>query len=768
MQVLKCKAFRFIAILALVTGIGAVQAIHFNPASAQTTAYRFSSIDVVGNQRIEPATIRNYTGIQPGKTVTAGQVNAAYQKLIASGLFEEVDVTPRGSRLVVTVKEFPTINRINFERNKRIKDDKLAEIVSSRPRHTYSPAQAEADAAAIVEAYRLAGRYTAEVKPKIIRRSDNRVDLVFEIFEGKVVEVERLGFVGNRSFSDRRLRRVLSTKQAGILRGLVKSDTFIADRIEFDKQVLTDFYQSRGFIDFQVLAVDAEVARERDGFFVTFTVREGQSYSFAKLTTTSDLAEIDPDEFQAVIRIKPGTTYSPSLMETTIERMETLATSKGLNFIRVNPRVTRNDRERTLDIEFVLEKGPRVFVERIDIEGNETTLDSVVRRQFDTVEGDPFNPRQIREASNRINALGFFSKADVEARQGSAEDQVIVDVNVEEQPTGTLSFGLTYGASSGLGGAISLSETNFLGRGQYFKLELGGGTSNRDMAISFAEPAFLDRNLRAGISIYRNTTDQLNAHYDTINAGFTPTLGFPVSKNGRLELRYRRSNDTLSNITGTASPLILADAGTRSTSSIGFTYTYDNRTSGLNPDAGVVFRLSQDFAGLGGTAKYSKTSAMVGARTTAFRDEITLSVELEGGILVDGSGGSHLLDRFFMGQEIMRGYAHNGIGPRDLAVANMDALGGNNYAVARFEAGFPLGLPEEYGLTGGVFYDVGSLWGLDQAGAYNQALTLRHVIGFSVFWKTALGPLRFNFSKVLSGPAYDRPESFSLSIASKF
>lgn len=769
------KVVLLLALGAGVTGIAPI--FTATPAEAQT-AMRFSSIQVVGNQRIEAATVRNFANIPTGKAVTPGQVNSAYQRLINTQLFEEVDVTPRGGTLIITVREFPTISRINFERNRKLKDEKLAELIGSRTRHAYNPAQAEADAAIIVEAYRQAGRQTAEVTPKIIRRSDNRVDLVFEIFEGKVVEVERISFVGNRQFSDRRLRAVLESKQAGLFRALIKSDTFIADRVEFDKQVLRDFYVSRGFIDFEVLSTSAESVRERNGFFLTFKLREGQQYSFGEITTTSDLAEIDPDEFAAVIRVKPGVTYAPNLLEATIERMETLATRKGLNFIRVTPRVNRNDRARTLDIEFVIEKGERLFVERIDIEGNETTLDRVVRRQFDTVEGDPFNPRKIREASDRINALGFFSRADVQTREGTSADQVIVDVNVEEQNTGSLSFGVTYSSSANVGGTLSLSESNFLGRGQFVRAELGGGTTNSNTTLTFAEPQFLDRNLRFEISLFRDTTSQQNVFYDTIVSGLTPSLSFPVSEFGRAKLTYRINSDTLNNVTGTPSTLVTADVGTRSTSALALEYTFDNRSGGLNPRAGVILRVSQEIAGFGGDAQFSKTTAMIGGRTTIFGDVVSLSAELEGGFLTDfGGTGSHISDRFFLGPAIMRGYQFRGMGPRDLSVANQDALGGTTYAVARLEANFPLGLPEEYGIKGGLFMDIGSLWGLDRASAVpisetvglaSTTMQMRVVAGFSIFWETPVGPLRFNFMSNLRGPSYDQSENFSLAIGTSF
>ncbi len=776
----KHKAFRIFVTLALL--VGGFAGVSPSPVAAQvvsttatTTTRVFKRIVVSGNQRIDTATIRNFAAIKPGQPVSPGQINQAYRRLIATGLFQDVTITPKGGSLVIVVKEYPTINRIGFERNKKFKDAKLATLITSKPRHTYSPAQAEADAAAIVAAYRQAGRLAASVTPKIIRRADNRVDLVFEVFEGKVVEIKRLSFIGNRNFSDRRLRRILSTKQAGLFRAFVKSDTYVADRIDFDKQVLRDFYLSRGFIDFQVLSVDSEIVRERNGFFLTFKVQEGQSYKFGKITTTSSLAEIDPDAYQAVIRFKSGVTYGPNLVDTAISRMEALATKDGRNFIRVTPRVTRHDASRTLDIDFVVEKGPRLFVERIDIEGNTTTLDRVIRRQFKTVEGDPFNPREIRQAANRIRALGFFSKTDVKTRPGSSSDRVIVDVNVRDQPTGSLSFGVSYGASSGVGGTLSLSESNFLGRGQFVKVELGGGTSNRNTTLTFAEPAFLGRNIRLELNAYRQTSSKQNRSYDTIDAGLAPRLAFPLSANGRMELSYKRTANSINNLSLTTSTLITA--GTRQAGTFGVSYTYDTRHSGLNPKAGMIFRVQQEMAGFGGGARYSRTSALIGARTALLNEEVTLNFELEGGFLKDLSGISNIRDRFFMGSGIMRGYRVNGIGPRDLSTTSRDALGGNMYAVARAEANFPIGLPEEYGITGGAFLDIGSLWGLDSTGLIprnettgvaSSGMKIRSVLGFSIFWKTSVGPLRFNFTKVLSGPSYDQPEKFSLSIGRSF
>ena len=320
--------------------------------AAQAQNFNFSRIEIDGNVRIGDSAILNQAGIAPGQTLSAGQVNDALQRLQNSGLFESVEVIPSGSTLRIVVRELPTINRVAFEGNRRIDDDGLAAVIQSQERRVFNPTQAERDASAIAEAYSQSGRVAARVTPRIIRRTDNRVDLIFEVFEGDVVEIERISFVGNRNFSDRRLRGVLQTTQASFLRALIRTDTFVEDRIPFDRQVLEDFYQSRGYVDFRILSVNSELTEERDGFFITFNVQEGQQFRFGKVTVISEFAGADEDAYASLIKVRPGTVYSPTLVEKEIERMEAQSIRDGLDFLRVEPRISRNDRDLTLDVEF--------------------------------------------------------------------------------------------------------------------------------------------------------------------------------------------------------------------------------------------------------------------------------------------------------------------------------------------------------------------------------------------------------------------------------
>lgn len=747
-------------------------------ASAYAQSFPVNAVEIDGNQRIEDATILSYLRVQRGQAISAAELNDALQRLQRSGLFESVDIVPVGNRIVVTVKEFPTINRVNIEGNKRLKDEDLLPLLKSKSRQVYSPAAAEADAALLAEGYNQAGRIAATVTPRIIPRSNNRVDLVFEVAEGNVVEVERISFVGNRAYSDRRLRRVIGSKQAGFFRAIIQSDTFLADRVAFDRQLLRDFYLSRGYVDFQILSSTPELTRSRDGYFVTFNVREGQQFTVGDVTTFSDLPEIDADEFQQVARIKPGQIYSPERIENTITRMERLALQKGLNFIRVEPRITRNDADVSLDVEFAVIRGPRVFVERIDIEGNATTLDRVIRRQFKTVEGDPFNPREIRDAAERIRALNYFTTADVNTREGSGPEQVVVDVDVEETTTGSLGFGVSYGADAGTSFNVSFSERNFLGRGQTLSFSFDTGSDNQNTSITFVEPAFLGRDLSLGVNAYYRTTDQQFSDYDTLNVGISPSLSFPISENGRLELSYQISKDSIKNVSSTVSPIIQRDESGAYTSAFGYEYSYDTRRTGLNPNGGVLLQFGQQLAGIGGGLQFIRTTGLVAAETKVAREEVTLRAQLEFGANTRLTGNSRITERFFLNSSKLRGFEGAGVGPRDRDSADGDALGGNFFAVARLEADFPLGLPEEYGIRGGLFFDVGSVWGLDDVngtagatqpgGIVDDGFNLRSVVGFSVLWDTQLGPLRFNFSKALVKEDYDKERSFDLTVSTRF
>lgn len=757
----------------LVLGVSSVYALQVH---AQSTV--FNAVSIEGNQRVEDGTILSFAGISRGEAISAGELNDAAQRIRGSGLFETVDVTTTGGTLRIVVTEWPTVNQINIEGNTKVRDAELLAVVESQTRRVYTPAQAERDTAAIAKVYADKGRINAVVRPRIIKRSDNRVDLVFEVIESGLTEIERISFVGNRTYSEGRLRRVLETKQAGILRAIIGRDTFVEDRIAFDRRALTDFYQSRGYVDFEVQNVDVALTRERDAYLVTFNVQEGQQFKFGNISVTSDIPEADVAVFRDALTLKSGAVYSPAVLETEIARLERLALRLGINFLSVDPRVTRNDRDLSLDMEFALVRGERIFVERIDIEGNNTTLDRIVRNQFRVVEGDPFNPREIRESASRIRALGFFGNANVEAREGSSPNQVVIDVDVEETNTGSLSFGGNYNSDTGFGLLASFRQSNFMGRGQGVSAQISTAETNRVLSFSFNEPQFLGRDLGFGLDLEYSTTDNENALYDTERFKFKPSLTFPVSESGRLQMYVSSDYTDITEVDDDASLLIQEDAleGAVWSSSVGYLYSYDSRRTGLNPNAGIVFRFGQQFGV--GDSQYIKTTALAAAETKVYNEEITLRATIEGGYLDFTEGNSRITDRFFLGSRLMRGFEAGGIGPRDEYTD--DALGGNTYAVARLEAEFPIGLPSEYGISGGAFVDYGSVWNIGRSladcGAASETCTSvlyddytpRAVAGVSLFWDTPIGPLRFNFTEALDAQDEDNTKSFDVTVSTSF
>lgn len=761
--------------------------------SAQAQTYRFSSIEIDGNVRVDDSTILSVARIGTGEAVSAGQISAAYGNLAASGLFETVELEPRGNRLLIRVEEFPIIGVVNFEGNRRIDDDILAEAVSVRAGRVLSPAQVEADARAIAELYAERGRTAAEVSPQIIPRGNNRVDLAFVVREGSVVEIERVSFVGNRAFSSYRLRNILNTKQAGVLRWLIQRDTFVEDRISLDRQLLSDFYLARGYIDFEILSVTSEIARERDGFFLTFNLREGEQFRFGDVTVVSEVEGIVASDYAAELRVNAGDIFSPSTLDLNIARLERLAESRGLRFIRAEPRFTRNNRNQTVDVEFAIVRGERIFVERIDIQGNTTTRDDVIRRQFQVAEGDPLNPRKIREAAARIEALGYFAGTSVEPRQGSAPDQAVVDVEVEETTTGSLGFSVSYGREQGVGFGISFAEQNFLGRGQQVTINLNTVKGSRDVSASITEPALLGRDLTYSLSAgYKETSDFEGVDFDTKEAFFNNSLGFPVSEFGRLTLRQGLQVSSLSGLTAfdntTTPPTRISSArliddqrsGRTVTGTLGYTYVFDTRNMGVDPSRGWVFSVSQDLGVGNGQRRFLKSEARAGYEMAVFNEDVTLKADGRVGFLHMADGLSRFQDRFQLAG-VMRGFAPGDSGPRDFATSGDDVLGGTRYAVVSLEAQFPLGLPEEYGLRGGIFADIGTLWGVDgvtgrsainmidpATGENSNESHLRATLGVSLFWDSPIGPLRFDFSQPLQKRDYDKAQNFDFSIVTSF
>ena len=734
---------------------------------------REQSVIVRGNRRIETETVLSYLDLRAGQTVTAEDLNSSVRRLFDSGLFRDVQIVPGEDRLIVEVVENPSINQIAFEGNDDLSDENALQVISLRPRLPFTVSAAEADAQALIEVYRRTGRFGAEVEPVIIERPDNRVDLVFEIVEGDLTGVSSIDFVGNQVFSNRRLRGVVETSETGILSQFLSSDVYDPDRLELDKELLRQYYFDRGYADFTVLSATAELAPERDGFFITFTVSEGEEFAFGDFDVDVSARGVDRERFLAAIPSDlSGDTYNASEIEELANEMTDIAGQAGFAFVQVRPNARKNAADRIIDVTFEIAEGPRVFIERIEIEGNTQTLDRVIRRNIDLVEGDPFDARKIRESRGRIRGLRYFSRVELDTNEGSAEDRAVLSVRVEEQSTGSLSFGLGFSSSAGPIGNVAITERNFLGRGQIVNAEVTAAGDTQIYDLSFTEPAFLDRDLSVGFRAFFIDDDQTDeSDFELARFGGGPTVGFPIAESTRLSLRYEylREDVTVGN---NVSPIIAADAGVRSTSRFGATLSYDGRNDPVETTGGFLLSASNDIAGAGGDARYVRSLNTAKTWTSFFSEQVVASLEFEVAGIIGFDDDIRVNERFFLGGANLRGFADSGAGPRDIAAD--DSLGGNYRAISRLEVSFPLGLPEELGIFGGAFVDAGTLFRLDSnaVGLNGQPINddpqLRVGAGALLFIDTPFGPLELSFAVPVVRESEDESEFFRLSIGTRF
>jgi len=765
----------FIRNIALI--IFVVSFIVFSPTKVAAEMIDISNIVVEGNKRIETNTILNLTELESGKSYEYAKINSALQRLTKSTFFKTVDIVIVEQNVIIKVSEHPSINTISFEGNSILKDENLFEIITSQQRQTLLAAKIEHDAEKIAKIYFSKGHISAQITPKIIQRDNNRVDLVFEIIEDRITEIEKITFVGNRLFSDTRLRGVLATKQAGVFRRLISSDTFIEDRLNLDKQNLRDFYINRGYVDFEILSHSVELTRSKDAFLLTFTVKEGQKYNFGQINIVTNENDINLNEYVDLNLIRENKKYDSRKLEKLIQKIDRKLSDNGLNFVKANPNISRDDNNLLINVDINLIRGKRILVERIDIIGNSTTLDEVIRHKFDFAEGDGFNAGKIQKATDHIRALGFFSTVDVKTKQGSTADQIVIIVNLVEKPTGSLGIGAGYNSSDGSVFTLNLNERNFVGRGQTVGFGISNSSDKKELSLSVADPTFLSRDIYLGVSLGNSSATPASLPLQTDKMYFAPSIGYPLSRDSSIMLTYKIEKDEVKLSTAgiAASPIIKADVGDTVKSGIILAYKFDKTNSIIAPTSGFKIGINQEINGLFGDIEYLKTSINLKTYTAIFNDDIILSSTINAGTIFGSD--STISNRFSLGGDKLRGFQNYGIGPRDTtfigADANGDPLGGKMFAAANIEASFPIGIPEEYGIFGGVFLDAGSVWGLDNVSSDNSTLVddsskIRAAAGVSLFWDTVIGPLRFNFSRPLQKEIYDVTENFRFTVDTRF
>jgi len=730
---------------------------------------RIDAIRVEGTQRIEAATVRSYMRVNPGDPFDPVRLDDSLKNLFATGLFADVRLERDGDTLIVVVSENPIVNRIAFEGNQRIDDDTLAQEIELRPRVVFTRTKVQSDANRILEIYRRSGRFAATVEPKVIQLEQNRVDLAFEINEGPLTSIRAINFIGNREFSDSTLRDEVTTVEASFWNFFTTADTYDPDRLTFDRELLRRFYLNEGYADFRVVSVVAELTPDQQDFIVTFTVEEGPRYKFGKIGLETGLRNLDPEVLRGEVTTEEGDWYDAGEVDKTIEVLTDAVGDLGYAFVDIRPRVQRDRENLTIDIVYDIQEGPKVYVERIDIEGNTRTLDRVIRREFRLVEGDAFNTSKLRRSRQRVQNLGFFKTVTVENEPGSAPDRTVVKVEVEEQSTGDVTFGAGFSSSDGPIGNIGIRERNLLGRGQDLRLGFTLAGEATELDFSFTEPYFLDRNLAAGVDLYRTTNDRSDeSSYEEERLGGSLRGGFNITDDLRNVVRYTLENRDITDVDSDASLLVRSEEGATLRSGISNELTYDTRDSRFDPREGFITSLRTEFFGLGGDVTFARASATAGYYYTVYEDW-TLSLRGTGGTIYGIGEDTRISDRFFKGGGSPRGFEYGGIGPRDANTG--DSLGGKNFYTGTVEASFPLALPFDLDVRGRIFTDVGAAWDVDDNSIpveVQDSSSPRVTVGTGISWNSPFGPVVVDLGIAVIKEDFDETELLSFSFGTQF
>jgi outer membrane protein insertion porin family len=809
-----------------------------SPAAAQGV----SSIQVEGNRRVEVETIRSYFKPGPDGRLDQARIDDGLKALIETGLFQDVRINTAGGRLVVTVVENPVIGRIAFEGNKKVKDEQLSAEIQSKPRGTLSRPMVQSDAQRIAEIYRRSGRYDVRVNPEIIEQPNNRVDLVFTITEGSKTGVKSIEFIGNVAYSSYRLRDIIKTRESNLLSFLGGADVYDPDRVEADRDLIRRFYLKNGYADVQVVAALTEYDPEKKGFLVTFKIEEGQQYRVAQVNFASSIGTLDGNTLRSFSRVYVGSLYNAEALEKSVEEMQIEASRRGYAFAIVRPRGDRNFETHTVSITFAIDEGARTYIERINVRGNTRTRDYVIRREFDLSEGDAYNRALVDRAERRLKNLDFFKSVKISTEPGSSSDRVILVVDLEEKSTGDFSVSGGYSTTDGALAEVSISERNFLGRGLFAKASVTYGQYARGYSLSFVEPYLLDYRVALGLDFFQREQLANNyISYGTKTIGFSPRLGFSLREDLALQVRYsiyqqkislpdalRNCNNDPTSPFFNPSPAAFAPAlvspvngsslgcyfdgeaslpvrkelqnGQTLTSSIGYSLNYNTLDNNKNPTDGLLVDFRQDFAGVGGDVRYLKSAIDAKYYTPLVADIVGL-IHVQGGILNQiGNSEIRMLDHFQMGPNLVRGFAPNGIGPRDInPFGTMDALGGTKYWGASAELQMPFWfLPKEVGLKGSVYADAGGLYDykgptswsftneVNVAGCtpahptppvssgtctglqFDNGNVVRTSVGVGLIWASPFGPLRFDYAVPITKGQFDRVQQFKFGGGTSF
>ncbi len=755
-----------------------VAAVVIYPAFAQQAKVR--EIVVEGNKRIESSTIISNVKIKPGQTVDQEILDATVRELFDTGYFSDVNIHVEKGKAIVAVVENPIVNKIAFEGNKELSDKILKEIVRLKPRQIYTLTKLKNDTKTLHDAYRVSGYFSAQITPKVINREQNRVDVVFEIAEGEATKVEKIIFIGNRHFKDSLLERLIQTKESRWYRFFVSDDNYDPDRMAYDQELLRRFYLMNGYADFRVKSAVAELSPDQKDFFITFTLEEGERYRFADVEVDSKIGKVSADILSKQLTFRKGNWYDADQIERSIKRMTNLLGSKGYAFVDIKTKVDKSEDNKTVGIKFEVLEGPRVYIDNIIIRGNIVTDDDVIRREIRLHEGDAYNLAKLQASERRIRNLGFFKNVSIKTQPSDAPDKMNLLVEIEEEESmGELSIAGGYGTTEGLLGDVAIHQGNFLGRGQDVKMKFRISSKKRAFDVGFTEPYFLGKPLSAGMDVYaKESKKYFDSSFEHRQVGANLRLGYNIAEDLSQSWTYTLRSDKIKGISLTTSEFIREDAeeGGVTTSMISHNLMYDQRNSRFSPTSGYYVGTTNRYAGLGSSKVQYTKQELYGAMFFPIAAEWTLGFKARGGFVTATGGnkinGRHKVrinDRFTMGggEGSMRGFEVSGVGTQDNQTK--ESLGALRYYLGVAELEFPLGLPNEFGIKGAVFAEVGSAWGGDEpSDRVFDSSSPRVSVGAGISVRTPFGPMRLDVAHAVVRENFDKRQTIHFGFSTRF
>jgi outer membrane protein insertion porin family len=726
----------------------------FSSLFSVAVANPLKGIRIDGNQRVESETIHSYVPLKVGEEFAPEKLDETLKALHATGYFTDVHVSNENDVMVIKIEENPIINRIAYEGNSKLKDDVIQQEIKFRSREVLSRARIQEAQQRILEIYRRMGRFGAKVEPKIIKLSENRVDLIFEIDEGAVTYVRKITFMGNKHFPSKKLEEQLNSKRTHWYRFFAVDDVYDPDRFMADQQALRKFYYDNGYPDFRIITAHAELSPDQKDFFFTFHVEEGEKYDFGKIEITSKLPNVKTSELHEALSFVEGDTFSGKQIEKSITQISNAVGIQGYAFVSIEPIVKKNPETKKADITFEIKEGPRVYIEKIVFTGNDRTRDNVLRREMELHEGDAYNSQKLKNSERRLKDLGYFKTVNIDTEAGTGADQARVVVKVEEQSTGEIGLAGGYSTLDGPLASIRLVENNFMGTGRVLHSDLSIAKKRQDFVVGIIEPYFLGRNMTGSASVFSTRSSRSEA-YSQQDTGIKSGIGYRLSEYWSQNFSYLLMQGKIAKSKSFVSKYIDEQLGTTITSAVTHSIAYDRRDGARNTTSGYIIGMSNTYAGLGGNVEYIQ-NIMNASWYYPVSDEVVLNIRGVAGDMERVRKPIRTVDKFSLGGQSFRGFEYGGLGPRDKGTG--DPLGGTRYWTSTTELVFPLGLPSEFGIKGAVFTDVGSLWRVGQTlpgTTVYDSNKMRASVGCGVSWDSPFGPIQIDYSRTLKKEKYD-------------